>query len=553
MNQRCDVHYVLRAAIFLCLNVAPTDADLPVHCLRHEVSGTWHFRVGKPSSSRSACGHLRPDVEHKQPSRLLVDGQDGSEDLMLVLSAPNVVSGESGTGTWTMVYDEGFEFTIGDRIFFAFSNFSYHGRSKQNVSHCDQTVVGWYSNNLRTEFGCYYGVRRGNTSQTGTSAKGDRSSLNLAKGVRVHGKSSYDEVMDHATQTAKVAKLNGKLSLLQLSWTARVMSQYNGRTLREINNYAGIRRAVPARDQHLAMRQQVLATRASTSADAPPNFLQARKVVTSSPRTFDWSDRDDIDYLESVMDQGDCGSCYDASTMRMLTARHKIKLNDTSLLPWSINFPLFCSEYNQGCQGGLGILTTKWSRDVGLVPATCMRYNTQGSCKLECDLDKELSGQKRYRADNHRYINSWYGNFVHPTDVEKVVREEMFRNGPVVLSFEPAEDFMFYSDGIFKTPSKAGSTSFLRNHVDYDQEWERVDHAVVAVGWGEEDGQPYWRIQNSWGEDWGEDGFFRMARGTDESGIESIPEAADVVEDEQNGRQVAALFAEHAKHAALRQ
>jgi len=322
------------------------------------------------------------------------------------------------------------------------------------------------------------------------------------------------------------------------------MPQFHGRTLRDINTYAGIRRVVPARDQHL--KRQI------NAVDEPRSFLQSRRqqlsaLVAPLPSTFDWSDRDGDDFLEPVMDQADCGSCYDASTMRMLTARHKIKLNDTSVLPWSINFPLFCSEYNQGCKGGFGLLTTKWSRDVGLIPATCMRYNTKGSCKLECDLVKELQGQKRYRADNHRYVNSWYGNFVRPQDVEKVVREEILRNGPVVLSFEPGEDFMFYSDGVYKTAPKKGAASFLKNHIDYDQEWERVDHAVVAIGWGDEDGQPYWRIQNSWGADWGEDGFFRMARGIDESGIESIPEAADVVEDEQNGRQVAALFAEHAE------
>ena len=46
-------------------------------------------------------------------------------------------------------------------------------------------------------------------------------------------------------------------------------------------------------------------------------------------------------------------------------------------------------------------------------------------------------------------------------------------------------------------------------------------HAVKLVGWGVEDGIEYWKIANSWNEDWGEDGYFRIVAGKDECGIES--------------------------------
>merc|ERR1719156_514259 len=195
--------------------------------------------------------------------------------------------------------------------------------------------------------------------------------------------------MTKHAMTQKVAKLNKKLSMLQMGWKARVMPKWIGKTMGEINRYAGIQRNIPKHDVFKDMIRQQNVPHARS-------FLQAKGVKPHGgklPTVFDWSNVSDTDYLDPVMDQADCGSCYAASSMRMLTARHKIK------------------EYNQGCKGGYGVLTAKWSGDVGLLPATCMRYNTAGTCKLECDLDKDLKGHKRYRAANHRYINQWYGNF----------------------------------------------------------------------------------------------------------------------------------------------
>lgn len=45
-------------------------------------------------------------------------------------------------------------------------------------------------------------------------------------------------------------------------------------------------------------------------------------------------------------------------------------------------------------------------------------------------------------------------------------------------------------------------------------------HSVKLIGWGEENGVPYWMLVNSWGSDWGENGTFRIRRGTNECGIE---------------------------------
>ena len=48
---------------------------------------------------------------------------------------------------------------------------------------------------------------------------------------------------------------------------------------------------------------------------------------------------------------------------------------------------------------------------------------------------------------------------------------------------------------------------------------EDVNHAVVAVGYGNEDGKDYWIVKNSWGETWGDQGFFKIERGINMCGV----------------------------------
>jgi len=298
-----------------------------------------------------------------------------------------------------------------------------------------------------------------------------------------------------------------------------------------MNSMAGLVRSFP-----LSLQKDFFGKQFQSAAPVSPaqgaSFLQLQQTHASErirhsrhveeegaelPKQWDWRNVTGVSWLDKVIDQGECGSCYIVATTRMLSARHRIKQEQPGLEAFSISFPLMCSEYNQGCNGGYAFLASKWSHDVGLVPESCGGYSdelarVQQCINLQCDVNML---EKRWRADNYHYVGGYYGGAS-----EYAIMRELVTGGPLVASFEPKNDLMYYGGGIYKSiPNQRA-------------EWEQVDHAVLLVGFGEEsNGQKYWILQNSWGENWGEDGFIRIARGSDESGIESIVVSADVVED----------------------
>jgi len=384
-------------------------------------------------------------------------------------------------------------------------------------------MVGWYHDEPRETWGCFVGRKVSAAVATSASPSAPEKTEGYDAPL---GQDFHQNAANH-------------LNLIQTSWKASVQSKFAGKSPRELNKMMGIRRSHPISSMHAAESDaakglsflNVANTEATTNGMKSTAYDPDLKSKEENlPKSLDWRDMSGTSFLEPVIDQGDCGSCYIVSTMRMLSARNKIRLKQPDAFPFSIDFPLYCSEYNQGCDGGYAFMATKWGEDVGLVPATCAPYTAEGKCHVTCS-DEELGTP--VRAANHRYIGGYYGG-----STASAIMDELHDNGPVVVSLEPKSDLMYYSGGIYEsTPDEV------------HQEWERVDHAVLLVGYGEENGKKYWLLQNSWGPEWGEGGFFRMARGINDSGVESIAVAADVVDDPR-GTNVKTFVSQLGKVAA---
>merc|ERR1719506_1588025 len=104
-------------ALMVTLGSWLSTADLPVHCLRHQVAGEWEFTLSQVGQKRNSCGHLNPDSQDHQPPISFVQNMYPHEPTMvkkISLKNPNTASTDDGaTGTWTMIYDEGFEVQVG--------------------------------------------------------------------------------------------------------------------------------------------------------------------------------------------------------------------------------------------------------------------------------------------------------------------------------------------------------------------------------------------------------------------------------------------------------
>ncbi|XP_031595963.1 digestive cysteine proteinase 2-like [Oreochromis aureus] len=209
------------------------------------------------------------------------------------------------------------------------------------------------------------------------------------------------------------------------------------------------------------------------------------------PESLDWRL---YGAVTPVKDQAICGSCWSFATTGAVEGALFVKTGSLQVLSQQMLVDCSWGFGNNGCDGGEEWRAYEWIMKHGGI-ATTETYGAYMGMNGFCHVDSS-----KLTARIQSYTNVTSGD-------QLALKMALFKNGPVAVSIDASHrSFVFYSHGVYYEPA-------CGNTVD------DLDHAVLAVGYGTLNGEPYWLIKNSWSTYWGNDGYILMSMKDNNCGV----------------------------------
>lgn len=198
-----------------------------------------------------------------------------------------------------------------------------------------------------------------------------------------------------------------------------------------------------------------------------------------APFSYDWRNVSGKNYVTPVKNQGSCGSCVSFCTCSVIESAVRIRMNNPTMdVDLSEAFCQFCGG---GSCGGWGLTSgLAFAKSTGVTDEACMPYQPTN---MDCGSNRCSNWQSRLTKLNNYTAHSTMA----------ARKQALVDHGPLVAGMAVYNDFFAYSSGVYVKTSGATLSGY---------------HCISVVGYN--DSQQCWILKNSWGSNWGDNGFCRI-------------------------------------------